>query len=97
MKKYVTAEHHAELLACPSNNAFAALQTQIANLSATIQDSHTPTLKVHQPLEFNGSHKDIQEFLVHCDLNFAAAPALFPTDDWKIVFVTLHLSGIVFK
>jgi hypothetical protein len=49
-----TAQLRAELLACPSNNDFATLQAQDTNLRLTIQQSHTPTLKVHQPREFKG-------------------------------------------
>jgi hypothetical protein len=39
-----TAQLSAELLACPSTNTFAVLQTQITNLSAAIQHSHIPML-----------------------------------------------------
>jgi hypothetical protein len=92
-----TAQLHAELLARPSSNEFATLQAQVANLCTTIQQSHTPTLMVNQPREFKGLRKDVREFIAHCELNFAAAPGLFPTDDRKIVFVALHLTGIAFK
>jgi hypothetical protein len=54
-------------------------------------------LKVNQPREFKGLWKDVREFVAHCELNFAAAPGLFPTDDRKIVFVASHLTGIAFK
>jgi hypothetical protein len=92
-----TAKLRAELLAHPSNNDFTALQAQVANLCLTIQQSHTPMLKVHQPREFKDTQKDVREFVAHCELNFAAAPGLFSTDDRKIVFVASHLSAIAFK
>jgi hypothetical protein len=92
-----TAQLCTELLARPSNNNFAALQAQVANLCLTIQQSRTPMLKVHQLREFKGAHKDVREFVAHCELNFAAAPGLFSTEDQKIVFVASHLSGIAFK
>jgi hypothetical protein len=62
-----------------------------------MQNARAPVLKVHQPREFKGLRKDVREFLAHCELNFAAAPGLFLTDDRKIVFIASLLTGIAFK
>jgi hypothetical protein len=87
----------AQLDRCPSQSAFAELQAQVAALITAMQNARAPVLKVHQPCEFKGLRKDVQEFLAHCELNFAAAPGLFLTDDQKIVFIASLLTGITFK
>jgi hypothetical protein len=91
------AQLRADLLANPKTTAFPELQAQVQNLVNAIGQSHAPILKVNQPWQFKGVCKDVHEFLAHCDLNFATAPALFLTDNRKIIFVTSLLTGIAFK
>jgi hypothetical protein len=92
-----TQELCAQLDHCPSQSAFAELQAQVAALTTGMQNAQAPVLKVHQPHELKGLRKDIQEFMAHCELNFAAAPGLFLTDDRMIVFIASLLTGIAFK
>jgi hypothetical protein len=91
-----TQELCAQLDRRPSQSVVAELQAQVAALTTAMQNTRAPVLKVHQPREFKGLRKDVREFLAHCELNFTAAPALFHTDDWKIVFIAYLLTGIAF-